>query len=143
MTALFLFLTGCKVGQYRPPEVVVPTEFSEDQSDKTFEADDEDLVDWWSIFNDPFLDQLLDIAIIQNFNYRIALEQVYQARANYWVQFTQILPEFDASALGTRYDQANRLLPYQHPQVLLHLPQPLLYPPYKTFFKSASMPFGK
>lgn len=100
----FLFLSGCKVGpNYHPPAVYLPEDYIEDQQDKTFEVEDENLVHWWSIFNDPFLDLLLDTAIVQNYDYRIAIEQVYQARSQYWVQFTQILPEFDATNVDTRF----------------------------------------
>lgn len=99
-----LFLAGCKVGpDYHPPSTIVPTEFNENEFDMTIEVEDEDLIHWWSTFNDPFLDQLLETAILQNFDYRIALEQVYQARSQYWVQFTQILPELDADSTASHF----------------------------------------
>lgn len=99
-----LLLSGCKVGpDYRPPVTPVPTVYLEDRPEETEEITDEDLVGWWATFNDPFLDELLNIAIEGNFNYRIALEQVYQARAQYWIQFTQILPELDAAGTASRY----------------------------------------
>jgi NodT family efflux transporter outer membrane factor (OMF) lipoprotein len=99
-----LLLSGCKVGpDYTPPPTPVPTVYLEDRPDETEEITDEDLVGWWATFNDPFLDELLNIAIEGNFNYRIALEQVYQARAQYWIQFTQILPELDAAGTASRY----------------------------------------
>lgn len=99
-----LFLTACKVGpNYHPPEVVMPLNFVENRPDETVEVSDENLLNWWGRFNDPFLDDLLDVAIRQNFDYRIALEKVYQARAQYWVQFTQILPEFDAASVASHF----------------------------------------
>lgn len=99
-----LFLAGCKVGpNYHTPEVPMPLEFIEAPLDRTEEVSDEDLVQWWSTFNDPFLDELLNRAITDNFDYRIALEQVHQARTQYWVQFTQILPEFDADATASHF----------------------------------------
>lgn len=101
---LCLCLTACKVGpNYHPPVVEVPCEFSEVSPDQTVEVEDEDLVHWWSIFQDPFLDELLDRAMSHNFNYRIALEGVFQARAIYWMQFTQLLPEFDATLGASRF----------------------------------------
>lgn len=99
-----LLITGCKVGpNYHPPAAPIPDDFVENQPNKTEEVDDEDLIQWWSIFNDPFLSELIEIAVGYNFDYRIAIEKVYQARAQYWVQFTQILPEVDASATATRF----------------------------------------
>jgi NodT family efflux transporter outer membrane factor (OMF) lipoprotein len=99
-----LLLAGCKVGpDYQTPEVVVPEQYVEDQPGETFVVEDEDLISWWTIFDDPFLNELLDIAVEQNYNYKIAIERVYQARSQYWVQFTQLLPEFDGASVFSRY----------------------------------------
>lgn len=102
--SLLITLTGCKVGpNYTPPITQMPYAFSEDQPDKTTPIYDEDLVQWWTIFNDPFLNQLLEETRCGNFDYRIALEQVYQARAQYWVQLTQIFPEIDGDAQASHF----------------------------------------
>lgn len=99
-----LFMTGCKVGpDYHPPNPPMPQSFTEDRGEETFSISDEDLVGWWNIFNDPFLDALLEQAICGSFDYRIALEKVYQAKYQYWVQYTQLLPEFIADGQGSRY----------------------------------------
>src|SRR5436309_2834230 len=91
-----IMLSGCKVGpNYHPPATLMPSTYSEDQKEETFSIADEDLFHWWTIFNDPFLDCLLEETLLKNFDYRIALEMVFQARAQYWIQFTQILPEID------------------------------------------------
>ena len=101
---LCLLTTGCKVGpDYEPPHVTLPEEYTEDLPDRTFEIEDEDLVSWWCLFDDPILDQLLETAISDNFDYRIALEQVYQARAEYWIQFTQLLPDFESASTASRF----------------------------------------
>lgn len=110
-----VFLIGsCKVGpNYHTPKVEVPDAYSEEQNNKTFVPSDEDLAAWWTIFNDPFLNDLLAETVSYNFDYRIALEQVYQARAQYWVQFTQILPEIDFDAQATRFRQSQAFLSSQ------------------------------
>lgn len=100
---LCILFSGCMVGpRYHAPETVVSEAFTENQPDKTKVVTDEELLHWWKIFNDPFLDELLHTAISGNFDYRIALEQVAQARAYYWTQFAQILPEFDAGFLASQ-----------------------------------------
>jgi NodT family efflux transporter outer membrane factor (OMF) lipoprotein len=105
--SLFSLFEGCKVGpDYHIPEVDVPINYSEDQDNQTFSPSDEDLVAWWTILNDPFLNGLLEETVAYNFDYRIALEQVYQARAQYWIQFTQILPEIDFDAQAVRFRQS-------------------------------------
>lgn len=102
-------LTGCKVGpDYHMPCSPMPLTYAEDREEQTFIPDDKDLIKWWTIFDDPFLNSLLEEAVDGSFDYRIALAQVYQAREQYWVQFTQILPEivFDATASRFRQSQA-------------------------------------
>lgn len=99
-----LLLTGCKVGpDYHPPDTPMPSSFSEDRCGETCAISDEDLIEWWTFFNDPLLNQLLEESICGSFDYRIALAQVYQARSQYWVQFTQILPQIEMDGLATRY----------------------------------------
>ena len=102
--SLMFLVTACKVGpNYYPPQDVMPPEFAEDQPDKTFYPLDENLLDWWTAFNDPFLDQLLEETIRGNFDFQIALSKVYQARSQYWIVFTQILPEIDLSGTATHF----------------------------------------
>lgn len=107
ITALFLIpiiLSGCMVGpNYKTPITPIPPAYIENQPAVYECVDDEALVHWWRIFNDPFLDQLLEEALYRNFDYHIALERVKQARAQYWVQFTQILPEFDGVFTASRF----------------------------------------
>lgn len=107
LICLLTLFEGCKVGpDYHPPKVEIPVNYSEDEPSRTFPPSDEELVAWWTVFNDPFLNGLLEETISGNFDYRIALEQVYQARAQYWVQFTQILPEIDFDAQAVRFRQS-------------------------------------
>lgn len=96
-----LFLTGCMVGpDYRPPETSMPTEFEEGK--ETFFCTDADLCRWWKQFEDPLLDQLIEEAAVQNFDYRIALEQIVEARAQYHIQGSYLWPEIDLNASATR-----------------------------------------
>ncbi len=97
-------LTGCKVGpNYHPPETLMPTAFVEDREEDTFAVSDENLCRWWTRFNDPFLDQLLEESISGSFDYHIALEKICQARAQYQIQFAQIFPEIELEGSGSRF----------------------------------------
>lgn len=88
---------------YSPPFVNLPENFTEDVPERTELVDDKELIHWWCTFNDPFLNKLLETSLSRNYDYRIAFERIFQARAQYWVQFTQILPEFDASMTASRF----------------------------------------
>jgi len=99
-----ILCVGCRVGpNYRPPEVEVPSEFTEDVPERTFDVGDDDLAGWWSRFNDPFLDHLLDLGLEQNFDYLIAMERVLQARAQFRVTFAMRLPDFEAAGTASRF----------------------------------------
>jgi outer membrane protein, multidrug efflux system len=100
---LIVLISGCKVGpNYEVPETCMPETFSEDRGQEVLLICDESLVEWWKVFNDPFLNQLLEEATAGSFDYLVALEKVKQARSQYWIQFTKILPELDSSALAMR-----------------------------------------
>lgn len=101
---ILLATASCKVGpDYEPPLTPMPEIYSEEPVDKTFLPEEEDLVKWWSRFDDPVLDALLEEAVSNNFDYHIALEKVYQARMQLYIQFTQMLPEIDASSQASRF----------------------------------------
>ena len=93
LIGFILLLTGCKVGpDYEQPPSPMPLEYTEANSGMTRDADGEDFFRWWMTFNDPLLDQFLEESIQGNFDYRIALEKVLQARSQYWIQATQVQP---------------------------------------------------
>ncbi len=98
---LFLaFTTGCMVGpNYKKPESCMPDAFMEGSQTVLL---DEDLNQWWKQFNDPLLDELLEEACRANYDHRIALEKIIQARSEYQVQSSYLWPEFDIDAVATR-----------------------------------------
>lgn len=102
--SLCLVISGCMVGpDYNPPVQILPTHYSESQEDEMLPPlPEEDLAHWWTSFDDPFLNDLLAETLEGNFDLHIALERVCQARAQYWVQFTGILPEIDSDFQATR-----------------------------------------
>lgn len=102
LLSLSLCASGCLVGpNYRPPVELMPTVYSENREGETEVIADEDLAHWWSSFDDPFLNELLAESLRGNFDLMIALERVCQARAVYWVQVTNFLPEIESDAQAT------------------------------------------
>jgi len=99
-----LLVGGCMVGpQYKTPEIVMPEQFTESTASLT----DEDLSEWWKQFNDPKLDALIEEVIQGNFNFKIALEQVIQSRAQLQIQSSTLWPTIDlkATAIRQRFSQ--------------------------------------
>lgn len=95
------FLTGCMVGpNYHKPETAMPSAFEENQNGE--DATDEDLCRWWKQFEDPLLDSLIEEAAKANYDLRIAIEQIVEARAQYKIQSSALWPEIDLTAAATR-----------------------------------------
>ncbi len=98
---ILLFLTGCTVGpNYHKPDVQMPMSFEEKKEDEPLS--DQDLVGWWKHFDDPVLNRLVQEAVQGNYDWRIALEQIVEARAKYRVERSYLWPEIDLNAAATR-----------------------------------------
>lgn len=84
--------------KYQMPEMQMPERFVEGTST----VSDEDLCQWWKQFNDTQLDALIEEVIYGNFDVRIALEQVVEARAQFQVQSSTLWPTIDLNATAVR-----------------------------------------
>ena len=74
-----LYIFGCKVGpNAQTPEINSPTTF---RFDTTANQDSVINLKWWELFNDPTLDSLIKIALIENKDILIAAKRIEQSRA--------------------------------------------------------------
>jgi len=120
ISVTLLICTGCAVGpKYKRPTVSVPEGYrglAPDAGQQTSAslADEK----WWTVFQDPQLQQLIRTALVQNYDVRIAATRILQAQAilgitradqyptitggasttNTRAQRTKVLPEFESSA---------------------------------------------
>ena len=90
--AALLTLAGCAVGpNYHRPVVNSPTGFR----DATNSVSTNSLADlpWWGVFKDPVLQDLVRVALTNNYDLRITLARVDQARALQMQARSQFLPQ--------------------------------------------------
>lgn len=76
-------IAGCKVvDEYQgPPQTIdVPENFGE-IDDPAFTRTEADIRTWWTVFDDPMLTELIEIAAQDNRDLKIALSKVSEARA--------------------------------------------------------------
>lgn len=77
---VILMVAGCAVGpNYRRPALDVPSQFRNDSglvSSNTLAE-----LPWWNFFQDPHLKELIGVALTNNYDVRIAVARVEQARA--------------------------------------------------------------
>lgn len=84
---------GFKVGpNYGKPPAPVAQEWI-DAADKRVRKDPDDLSKWWTVFNDPVLDQLICSAYRQNLTLREAGFRILQARAQLNIAVGNLFPQ--------------------------------------------------
>src|SRR5579871_1519364 len=84
---------GFKVGpNYCTPNAAVANNWI-DASDKRVRTDSDDLSKWWTVFNDPVLNDLIGTAYHQNLTLREAGDRVLQARAQLGIARGEWFPQ--------------------------------------------------
>jgi len=95
-------LAGCMVGpDYRRPDVTLPGQFPE-MSDAATSASANVPVQWWRLYNDPLLDELVDAALTGNADVAQALARIDEARAVLRTANASFIPELDLGANAGR-----------------------------------------
>jgi NodT family efflux transporter outer membrane factor (OMF) lipoprotein len=84
---------GFKVGpNYARPPAPVASEWI-DYRDPRVKSEDQDLSEWWRVFNDPVLDKLVELAYQQNLSLRVAGARILQARAIRGIAVGSLFPQ--------------------------------------------------
>ncbi|MCP5364743.1 MAG: efflux transporter outer membrane subunit [Hyphomicrobiales bacterium] len=96
--SMILLGSGCmSVGpDYEPPETVVPDLWTQDLR-RGLNTNESDLQSWWTRFNDPLLQELIQESSAGNLGLRDALARLVEARARTGIASGEQLPSIDAS----------------------------------------------
>lgn len=103
---LFLFIlffgtTGCTlIPSYHRPSLPVPTQFPYTNPKTSASGLSADEIGWQDFFKDPRLQRLIGLALINNRDYRVALLNVEQIRAQYRIVQYAFLPSFNINGSG-------------------------------------------
>ncbi len=93
LIAACLFANGCTVGpDYKRPDVDVPEQFTTQQASELI-----DLSRWWTAFNDPTLNDLIDRAVVSNLDLRLATARLREARALRGVVGADLWPDVNVA----------------------------------------------
>src|SRR5512137_2900197 len=94
---LMMIIAGCAVGpDYKRPEINSPQTWRVEEA----QAKDTANTIWWSQFNDPVLNSMIDEALKQNYDLLIATARVEEYMGRYWVGRSGLFPQLGASAFG-------------------------------------------
>jgi len=103
-------LAGCTVGpDYKRPPVTAPDQFRSQVS----QADAASLADqaWWKIFQDETLEALINEAIHNSYDVRLAAWRVEEARARAGIAHSEYLPQVQLDASVSRQRQSEAFVP--------------------------------
>jgi len=98
ITVAAVTLAGCTVGpNYKRPQIAVPEGFR--APEPLPESQGASLADqkWFEVYRDPQLDELIKVALVQNYDLRDAVSRVDQARANLGITRSNQFPQISAS----------------------------------------------
>jgi outer membrane protein, multidrug efflux system len=99
---LSLFVAGCSVGpDYKEPALAVPSGWNEAQQ-KGVDTRPADLARWWTVFEDPLLNTLVERAVRSNLDLRVAEARIREARGLRGVIAAGAWPMLDTSGSYTR-----------------------------------------
>ncbi len=105
---------GCTVGpDYEKPETNTPEQWQQSvlSRDPALVPAPGEIEKWWEIFDDPILDRLIDEAGRSNYDLRIAIARVEEARSFVGVVSGQYAPQVGANADAQRSRISENQLP--------------------------------
>ena len=96
--AVLVLEAGCMMGpNYKRPAVNVPTDYRAAMPDSSAEASSLGNEQWWQVYQDPVLTQLIHTAMAQNYDVRIAATRVLEAQAQLGIVRSN---QFPSASLG-------------------------------------------
>ena len=99
-----LLLAGCALGpDYERPAMELPAAYPEqDVGAAALQSD------WWKLYNDPKLDELVAAALERNADIRLAVARIEEADANLRAARAAFLPEIDLTGAANRQGISTR-----------------------------------
>jgi multidrug efflux system outer membrane protein len=97
--AVLVLEAGCLMGpKYKRPAVNVPQQYRAPAPQQTAAASSLGNEEWWQVYQDPVLTQLIHTAIAQNYDVRIAAARVLEAQAQVGITRSNQLPSASVGA---------------------------------------------
>ncbi|SJZ79078.1 efflux transporter, outer membrane factor (OMF) lipoprotein, NodT family [Enhydrobacter aerosaccus] len=108
LLALALTLGGCEVGpDFKSADAPVSDKWLE-ANNPSVKTDRQEYEQWWTVYNDPTLNQLIDKAYRQNLSLQAAGARVLEARAILGISIGQFYPQVQQVNVSAAYAQASK-----------------------------------
>ncbi|SMG53969.1 efflux transporter outer membrane subunit [Paraburkholderia susongensis] len=111
--AALLLEAGCTGSLQLDKPAAFPEQYSEAQQTVSTPMSAQDLATWWTQYNDPTLNRLVELALAHNFDIATAYARVDQAQAGIRAARSQLLPSVGASLSGAKYHGGETSLEFQ------------------------------
>jgi multidrug efflux system outer membrane protein len=99
IVVVLLLEAGCLMGpKYKRPGIDVPQEYRAPAPQEASQASSLGNEQWWKVYQDPALTQLIHTAIAQNYDVRIAAARVLEAQAQVGITRANQLPSASVGA---------------------------------------------
>ncbi|MGA9508529.1 MAG: efflux transporter outer membrane subunit, partial [Candidatus Sulfotelmatobacter sp.] len=99
LVAVLALEASCMMGpKYKRPSVDVPQEYRAPAPQQAAQASSLGNEQWWQVYQDPVLTQLIHTAIAQNYDVRIAAARVLEAQAQVGITRANQLPSANVGA---------------------------------------------
>src|ERR1700683_4712654 len=112
--AVLVLEAGCMMGpKYKRPTVDVPQQYRAPAPEQAAQASSLGNEQWWQVYQDPVLTQLIHTAIAQNYDVRIAAARVLEAQAQVGITRANQLPSANvgANVFSEQNPKVTNLLP--------------------------------
>jgi outer membrane protein, multidrug efflux system len=97
--AVLVLEAGCMMGpKYKRPAVNVPQDYRTPEPQQAAQASSLGNEQWWQVYQDPVLTELIHTAIVQNYDVRIAAARVQEAQAQVGITRSNQLPSASVGA---------------------------------------------
>ncbi len=135
LTALLAsgLLAGCMVGpNYHRPAVQTPTVYRDLSENPQLQAQAASYADlpWWQVFKDPKLQELIRLALKQNYDLQLATERIVAARAELAITRSNLFPQVQGNGnfIGGQENHCAKQLQLSHPDCRCSVPAGSLRP---------------
>jgi len=99
IVAALSLMPGCLMGpKYKRPSVDVPQQYRAPAPEQAAQASSLGNEQWWQVYQDPVLTQLIHTALAQNYDVRIAAARVLEAQAQVGITRANQLPSANVGA---------------------------------------------
>jgi len=121
LVVIVLFPGGCTMApKYTRPEVPIPNDWPEGSAYQNIQSPPgiptADELGWQEFFTDPKLQQVIETALNNNRDLRLAALNVERARALYGVQRAELFPAIGATGVGSKQRSSADLTPPGEPR---------------------------